>query len=143
MQARFYHLLLALRCRRPLFLHKSKQRMYPIPIPEPFRMILNIFGGLVFLHACPCLQSSTCRVSSRKYRKKKPSTCIYPNQRIFGFGGGHHQVWEQAQPSCIPKADFPGPTWHKWKEHQLQYRGVFMPGVQQGVYGANPVETNM
>ena len=76
-------------------------------------------------------------------KNHQTSTCIYPNQRIFSFGGGHHQVWEQAQPSCIPKADFPGTTWHKWKEHQLKYRGVFMPGVQQGVYGANPVETNM
>ena len=120
-------------------------------------MILNIFGGLVFLHACPCFQSSTGRVSSRKCRgfpHKKPS-----NINLHLSKSAHLQLRRRAPPGVgtsaailYPKtwlcswswdSIFPGTTWHKWKEHQLQYRGVFMPGVQQDVYGANPVETNM
>lgn len=66
MQARFYHLLLALRCRRPMLLHKSKQRMYPYP--RTFSDDLEHLWWFGFLHVCPCLQSSTCRVSSRKCR---------------------------------------------------------------------------
>ena len=66
-------------------------------------------------------------------KNHQTSTCIYPNQRIFSFGGGHHQVWEQAQPSCIPKADFPGTTWHyrRSTSHNIE---VFLCQVSSKVF---------
>lgn len=150
MQARFYHLLLALRCRRPMLLHKSKQRMYPYP--RTFSDDLEHLWWFGFLHVCPCLQSSTCRVSSRKCRgfpHKKPS-----NTNLHLSKSAHLQLRRRAPPGVGTSAAILvlGSDMIRFSRYHLaQVEGapvaiikVFLCGIQQGgVYGVNPVETNM